>query len=311
MKIISILSLLCIITSVSAQDTEQPVSEETVRLQIFLDKNNFGPGKIDGFEGEFTKQALTLYKKAHSIQSSEDIDNDLKKISPVYIRYEIREEDKKYIGKVPNKPAAQEKNKGMPYTTFAELVAERFHVDLDFLAQHNPDKDIKKLQLGDQLSVPNVDPFYIEDLEKGKKPEEQPELSKRIIKITTTERMLELYEEDRLLAAFPITLGSKDLPAPKGTWKIKSITYLPWFRYDKKMLKEGKRSANYYNIPPGPNSPVGIVWMNLNKRGIGIHGSDEPDTIGRSASHGCIRLSNWDAMKLSKMITPGIKVQID
>ena len=101
------------------------------------------------------------------------------------------------------------------------------------------------------------------------------------------------------------------MPTPIGVWKVKKITYLPWFRYDKKMLYEGEHSSNYYNIPPGPNSPVGVVWIGLNKPGIGIHGDNTPQTIGRSTSHGCIRLSNWDAVKLSKMITTNIPVQIN
>ncbi|MBA3535559.1 MAG: L,D-transpeptidase family protein [Tatlockia sp.] len=232
-------------------------------------------------------------------------------VSPLYTMYEIQESDNEHIGDIPKTLTKQEKNKKMPYTSNAEMVAERFHVDVDFLSKLNPDKNMKNLQPGDQLKVPNVQPFKIKELEKGEKAQKQPKFSARKIKISTSDRMLMLYEEEKLLAAFPITPGSKNLPAPKGVWKLQSITYLPWFRYDKKMLKEGKRSKDYYNIPPGPNNLVGIIWMNLNKRGIGIHGSNEPETVGRSTSHGCIRLSNWDAMKLSKIVTPGIKVYID
>nr|WP_255411112.1 L,D-transpeptidase [Legionella sp. km772] len=125
------------------------------------------------------------------------------------------------------------------------------------------------------------------------------------------EATLIVYEGEEILAAFPISSGSKDLPTPKGLWNIQKITYLPEFRYDKKMLTEGKKGKHYYNLPSGPNSPVGVVWIGLNKSGIGIHGTDTPQTIGRSTSHGCIRLSNADAMKLSTLITLHTPVQID
>jgi L,D-transpeptidase catalytic domain len=113
-----------------------------------------------------------------------------------------------------------------------------------------------------------------------------------------------------LLASFPITPGSQRLPAPVGTWKIIKITILPNFRWDEAMLQHGRRSGNYYLIPPGPRNPVGIVWIGLNRKGIGIHGTDNPQTIGRSASHGCIRLANWDAIRLAGEVTTGMTVEI-
>jgi hypothetical protein len=102
--------------------------------------------------------------------------------------------------------------------------------------------------------------------------------------------MLDLLEANQVIASFPITPGSKNLPAPIGTWQVVKVTTMPVFRWDEAMLKHGRRSGNFYTIPPGPRNPVGIVWIGLNKKGIGIHGTDSPDTIGRSASHGCIRL---------------------
>src|SRR4029077_7496736 len=96
---------------------------------------------------------------------------------------------------------------------------------------------------------------------------------------------------DKIVCSYPITPGSTKLPAPIGVWKIVGIATLPWFRWDEAMLEHGYRSDNYFNIPPGPRNPVGILWMGLNKRGIGIHGTNSPNTIGRGASHGCIRLA--------------------
>ena len=309
-KILIFLFLLCIVFQASAQGAKSSLLDKNVRLQIFLLQNDFSPGKIDGRSGKFTALVLNLYKKAHPLETTQSIDKSLEQISPLFISYTIRKEDKTFIGEVPEKPSAQAHKKYMPYRSFAEMIADRFHIDIAFLKKLNPKKDMKKLQPGDELSVPNVAPFLIEKI-SDKKVHKQSKFSKRSIKINTKNRILTLYEGEKILAVFPITPGSTDLPTPKGKWKIQKITYLPWFRYDKKMLNEGKHSKHYYNIPPGPNSPVGVVWVGLNKRGIGIHGTDTPQTIGRSVSHGCIRLSNWDAVKLSKMVTSNIPVKID
>ena len=123
-------------------------------------------------------------------------------------------------------------------------------------------------------------------------------------------KILEVKSGDHTVAAFPITPGSTTLPAPKGHWHVESINYMPIFRYDKEMLFHGRRSESGIVTPRGPNSKVGVAWMSLNKKGVGIHGTDNPDTIGRAASHGCIRLANWDAVKVAGMIKPGAKVII-
>ena len=113
------------------------------------------------------------------------------------------------------------------------------------------------------------------------------------------------------MAEFPVTVGSQHTASPIGHWTVKSITKLPNFRYDLKMLEEGKRSSNSHVLPPGPNNPVGVIWIALDKEGVGIHGTDEPDSIGRSASHGCIRLANWDVVKLAAMVKPGVPVVVE
>lgn len=305
MKMLGVFLVFLYLVTFSIQGGAAEISLETVRLQIFLDNHDFNPGKIDGKGGKFTTHALELYKKAHSIKEL-----PLKEVSVLYTLYIITKNDMDFIGKVPKKPKGQATKKYLGYTNLAELVAERHHTDTNFLAKINPNIDVKKLKVGDVLKVPRVKPFLIQNLQE-KKVSDQPDFSKRKISINTKKRLLALYEGGKVLASFPIVPGSKNLPAPRGAWKIKSITYLPWFRHDEKMLKEGNRSNKFYKIPPGPNSPVGIVWIALNKKGIGIHGTDSPETLGQATSHGCIRLSNWDAFTLSEMITKGISVQID
>ena len=148
------------------------------------------------------------------------------------------------------------------------------------------------------------------DASPSLKPEQSPAAS-IALQISTKESMLEVRSGEKLIAAFPVTVGSQQTNSPIGKWTVKAIAKLPTFRYDPKMLKEGERSSNFHLLPPGPNNPVGILWIALNKKGIGIHGTNDPDSIGRSASHGCIRLSNWDVVKLAGLVKPGVAVSIE
>ena len=122
--------------------------------------------------------------------------------------------------------------------------------------------------------------------------------------------MLGVFEGEKIVAAYPVTVGSGQTTSPIGEWKARGIVKLPTFRYDERMLKRGERSKNFHLLPPGPNNPVGVMWIALNKKGIGIHGTNEPDTIGHSVSHGCIRLANWDVVRFAAKIKPGVPVSV-
>jgi lipoprotein-anchoring transpeptidase ErfK/SrfK len=130
------------------------------------------------------------------------------------------------------------------------------------------------------------------------------------IKIDMKTNMLGVFETDKMVAAYPITIGSAQTASPAGEWKVRGIANLPRFRYDKEMLKHGQRSADFHMLPPGPNSPVGVIWIALNKKGIGLHGTAEPETIGHAVSHGCVRLANWDIVRLAQRVKPGVPVSI-
>ena len=293
----------------------KPVSEREVvtQLQIFLDQQNFGPGIIDGRWGEFTGKALAHYAKAHALQVTPNIYDELPldTVYPIYTEYTITEADAKTIGPVPSQPREQAKLKRMAYASLLEFIEERYHASPDFLRKLNVGKDLDKLKAGDTVRVPNVAPFKIEDITPETFLPERPEFAARSVYINTKDKMLDLYDGSALIAAFPITPGSKTLPAPPGKWNVVGVAALPWFRWDEAMLMHGQRSENFFNIPPGPNNPVGVLWAALNKRGIGMHGTNTPETIGRAASHGCIRLSNWDAIRFAYMITKGMPVTIE
>jgi lipoprotein-anchoring transpeptidase ErfK/SrfK len=332
---------------------DRAAMEQATRLQVFLDRANFGPGKIDGRYGEFTTKALQLYrtaqggaakganvavppiaeppedarkntnssKKRGAKEAAPDVsDLDLTSIDPVFTSYTVVDEDAKDIGNVPSEPAAQAKLKWLPYRSVAEAVAEKFHCDVDFLEELNRGKT-KSLKPGDVITVPNVEPFTFSRQREGKSSKganDEDEVKNgdagaqsRSLYISTKSNMLEVHEGENLIAAFPVTVGSQQTVSPIGEWKVQRITKLPTFRYDKQMLQHGERSGDFHLLPPGPNNPVGILWIALNKKGVGIHGTNNPDQIGRNASHGCIRLANWDVTKLASVVKPGTPVKIE
>ena len=284
--------------------------ETATRLQIFLDNNDFGPGKIDGRMGEFFRKALISFKHARAQRETGVVDQwMLDQVPQTFIEYTIKGDDLAFVGDLPSDHPGQAKLKFLPYTSLLEFVAERFHSAETFIKKLNPAVDCDHLEAGDTLKVPNVLPFEIEKVIE-QKIAPNPKFAARKIYVDTPERLLEVFENDQLVCVFPITPGSTSLPAPIGTWKIQGAATWPWFRYDEGMLNYGVRTENYYILPPGPKNLVGVIWMGLNKPGIGMHGTNNPETIGRAASHGCIRLANWDAIRVKDLVSVGNTVII-
>jgi lipoprotein-anchoring transpeptidase ErfK/SrfK len=325
--------------------------EDAARLQIFLDRSNFSPGKVDGRYNEFTCKALALYRQSRGEQpqvpppgpksnAAPDINGlDLSSVEPVFIIYSVTQPDLQNVGNLPGSPREQAKLKALLYRNPTDAIAEKFHCDVHFIEQLNPGKT-KSIQPGDQLRVPNVQPFELgqvkevkpgseinapaaNDLpdEPDKTPAEQPDVSQNppaspaalpstSVKIDTKTNMLGVFQGDKLIAAYPVTVGSAQTASPIGDWKVKGIAKWPRFRYDEKMLKHGERSGHFFMLPPGPRNPVGVLWIALNKKGIGIHGTASPDSIGHSLSHGCIRLANWDVIRLAERVKFGTPVSI-
>jgi lipoprotein-anchoring transpeptidase ErfK/SrfK len=294
----------------SAPPTRDP--ETIVRLKIFLDQHSFGPGEIDDRWTDLCANALRLYQIANGNGAGldQELKQELTDLAPLYIDYQINPDDLAWVGRSPQKPAAQAKRKFMPYPTIADFVAERFHTNVSFLAKLNRGKNLTNLRPGDTVQVPNVPPLELSGVKEADDVPPRPQLKTRQVEIDTKNKVLTITDGGKILAAFPITPGSKQLPAPIGTWQIVKVATLPWFRWDKAMLMHGKRSGDFHNIPPGPRNEVGLVWIGLSKKGIGIHGTNNPDSIGRSASHGCIRLANWDAIQVLNAVTQGVTVEI-
>jgi lipoprotein-anchoring transpeptidase ErfK/SrfK len=325
--------------------TNKTQIEAAAQLQVLLDRANFSPGKIDGSYNDFTWKALALYRESRGEQPQSppsksglhanvppDVSGlDLGSVEPVFISYTITEPDLQSVDRLPNHVSEQAKLKFLSYRDVAEAIAEKFHTDIHFLEQLNARK-LKVLKAGDQLTVPNVEPFElasVKDIQPGSETasqaanevEEQAETQASTpaesgaprnvsIKVDTKTNMLGVLENENLIAAYPVTIGSAHTASPIGDWKVRGIAKLPKFRYDKEMLEHGERSGNFYMLAPGPRNPVGVMWIAFNKKGIGIHGTDDPGSIGHAVSHGCIRLANWDVARLATKIKAGDTVSI-
>jgi len=312
--------------------------DDALRLQIFLDQSHFGPGVIDGKPGRFTTLALQAWNEANG-HPQDDIESVMKearrKVKHPIATAVVPEIAKEWVD--PTLPydsdrAGQAAKKRMSYRRISEFLAERYHCDEDYLRTLNATKKLESLKPGDSILVPNVEPFLIEKL-GGNKHDKDPELSNRFVVVDTRANQVRIYKpapaalvvakpgeaipakraakNSGLVASFPITPGRTQFIA-FGTWELRNMVELPWWRYDQHFLDTGERGPEeqWLNIPPGPNSPVGIMWNGTSKPGIGLHGTSNPDSIGRARSAGCIRLCNWDAARLPKFIRPGATIEI-
>jgi lipoprotein-anchoring transpeptidase ErfK/SrfK len=311
--------------------------EAGVRLQIFLDQKMWGPGFIDGKPGNFTARSVYAYNRSKGRSPGDwgavmvDVEAEL---GETYATAIVPDVAKEWVdSKLPRKRSLQAKKKRMSYRSYLEFMAERYHTSETFLEELNGKKVAWGLEPRKALKVPNIDPFRIELLKEGKVNHESEEFLNRTVIIDTKGKQIFIYapgevavasggaviiveEEDgealtsqKLIAAFPITPGKTQF-IHRGVWKIANSIELPSWRYDKQLLKTGKRGKTALQIPPGPNNPVGIIWNGLTKSGIGIHGTSSPRTIGRSRSAGCIRMSNWDAARFPTLVRPGVKVVV-
>ncbi len=314
----------------------KPTGDDAVRLQVFLDEANFGPGVIDGKPGRFTELAVQSWNEVngHPLLDWVAVNTAARQAvtHPLAVAI-VPDIAKAWVdGSLPTKKSLQAKRKRMSYRSYIEFMAERYHSDVAYLTLLNGSKKINNLKPHDSLIVPNVRPFTIERL-TGAAFKTDEALSQRHAVVDTKINQVRIFEaapaalvvaepgsesvsstarpNRGLIASFPITPGKPQF-IKFGTWEVRNSVELPHWRYDQKLLDTGKRSSDSeaLNIPPGPNSPVGIFWCGLSKPGIGLHGTSDPETIGRARSAGCIRLANWDAIRLPTLIRPGTTVEI-
>lgn len=310
---------------------QKPTGDDATRLQIFLDESNFGPGVVDGKIGLFSQLAVKAWNEVngHPLEDWTAVNTIAReKITNPYAVALVPEIASEWVNsKLSHKRSEQAKTKRMAYRSIAEFMSERYHTDIPTLIALNPEVNIYSLKPKASITVPNVTPFLVEDL-TDRAWKEMEDLSERYVVVDTKMNQVRIFAaaprpaivtdpnapvapvaNTSLLASFPITPGKPQF-IKFGSWKLHNMVALPWWRYDQKLLDTGKRSENALMIPPGPNSPVGVIWCGTTRPGIGMHGTSDPETIGRSRSAGCIRLCNWDAIRLPNLIRPGATVEI-
>lgn len=287
--------------------------EANLRIQIFLDEARFGPGVLDGRIGEFTRMAAAAW----CVSRDKAGDDEMaavgaaagRAVTTLYAAYCLRADDFDFVTPgLPAEPEEQAKVKYLGYRSAAEFVAERFHTTEAVLGRLNPRVRLGELKAGAVLRVPNVTPFEIEAIPAQRAWREDAEMSRHAVLVNVQHKTAAIYDaRGDLMALFPITPGREPF-IPYGEWTIAGMVSTPVFRWDKQLLEQGTHGAAAHMLPPGPNSPVGVLWAGTDRRGIGLHGTASPETIGRSQSAGCIRFANWDAARLPGLLRPGARV---
>ncbi len=265
-----------------------------LRAQILLDRAHFSPGEIDGHFGDDLRVAVTGFQQARNLRVSGRITKETwdalnRDHEPLIISHTISgEEVKGPFEPIPVDMAEKAKLKTLGYASAQEALGEKFHSSPQLLARLNPGKDLSKP--GEEIKVPNVVRPKLESAAA------RVEVSKK----SRTVSLLDASGE--VLARYPATIGSDHDPLPLGDWKVTTIQHNPVFNYDPALFWNAVATDEKARIASGPNNPVGTVWVGLSKEHYGIHGTPEPGQIGHSQSHGCIRLTNWDAEELSHLV---------
>lgn len=308
-------------TGEDRRTAKPPIDFTTMHAQVILDSLGFSPGIIDGREGQSLTAALRGFQTSRNLPVTGKLDRRTLEALHQYrerrplaqVTIEAAMLRGPFINPLPDDPEKQAELPALAYTRPLEKLAEMFHTTPEVLVELNPGG--ATIKPGATFRFPNVLP-QSREYRGDWKPEWRQTLSDLNIEarqpegahivVDKSEKVLKVFDsEDRLVAQFSATMGSQHDPLPIGSWKINVIDTNPKFHYNPDLFWDAEADDEKALLPAGPNGPVGVVWLDLSKEHYGIHGTPEPQNIARTQSHGCIRLTNWDAARLALMVKPG------
>lgn len=280
-----------------------------LKTQVYLDRMHFSVGAIDGRWGRNASIALWWYQRSRGINATEPgaLDEQTYRslaasagAVPAVVQRTLTEDDVKgpFVS-VPDEMYDKAKLDCLCYESKKEKIAERFHTTQEFLDTLNPDLDFAGAKAGDRVWVPNV---------REEMTAPSPDIARVVVSIKGN-TFNAFDAQGNLVFHAPTTLGNKYDPSPRETVAVKKIVHDPHFHYQPKLFAEVPDDEPEANLNPGPNSPVGVVWIALTKPHFGVHGTSDPDSIGYASSHGCVRLTNWDAKEVAHRIAEGVQIE--
>ncbi len=274
----------------------------TVALQIALDRSGFSPGLIDGIFGGKTTASLREFQRSRGMPATGILDAATRAALRVdeedaFIRYTITAADRAAVGPLPKGWIEKSQLDRLPYPSLLEALCEKFHCSQGLLAKLNPARNLAALAVGDTLIVPNAD-------------EDPPITRAARLEVDLANKVIRAYSaRGDVVALFYCSLAARKEKLPSGQAEVVAVAVNPTYTFDPQMWPEVKGVDTKLTIPPGPRNPVGVRWIGLSLPGVGMHGTPNPELIGKTGSHGCIRLTNWDAIRLSRMVSTGTPVK--
>lgn len=290
--------------SVTAEGS-RPV-QTTLEAQIVLARSGFSPGSIDGAIGYQTRAAIRGFQQRNGIPQSGELDtatkNALQLKLPAYTTYAVTDADVGSLRALSKTWLGKSQQDRLGYETILELVAERFQTHPSLIKQLNKDVNWDAVSAGAVLTVPNVS-------------SPKPAGRAAYVSILLSARIMQVFDQkDRLMAQFPCSIAQKVDKRPIGVVRVKVAAENPNYRFNPEIFpesEEARKIGKPLMIQPGPNNPVGVAWIGLDKPGYGIHGTPSPEAVGRTESHGCFRLANWNAAYLIKLVWLDMPVYVE